>query len=99
MKTKLLSNDDGTEKLLIFWCPGCERVHPFTVVSARRAPWTWNGDHERPTCEPSLLVEPNRPQDRCHLFLRNGVIEFLSDCHHELKGQKVPLVDLTEEMW
>ena len=96
-KTQLLENDDGTHKLLVFWCPGCQREHPFTVASTTRNPWTWNGDRERPTCEPSLLVEPNRPQDRCHLFLRDGVIQFLDDCHHALKGQSVPLPDMPED--
>ena len=27
----------------------------------------------------------------CHSFVRNGQIEFLADCTHELAGQTVPL--------
>ena len=27
----------------------------------------------------------------CHSFVRDGMIEFLSDCTHELAGQTVPL--------
>ena len=30
----------------------------------------------------------------CHSFLRNGKLEFLSDCTHELKGQTVSLPEL-----
>lgn len=29
----------------------------------------------------------------CHLYLREGVIQFLSDCTHELVGKTVPLED------
>lgn len=28
---------------------------------------------------------------RCHSFVKNGMIQFLSDCSHELAGQTVPL--------
>lgn len=30
----------------------------------------------------------------CHLFLNDGVLDFLGDCTHHLAGQKVPLPDL-----
>lgn len=29
----------------------------------------------------------------CHCFVRNGQIQFLSDCTHELRGKTVPLPD------
>jgi hypothetical protein len=32
----------------------------------------------------------------CHSFVRNGHIEFLSDCTHELAGQTVALPELPE---
>ncbi|MCZ4340562.1 hypothetical protein O4H52_03015 [Sphingomonadaceae bacterium G21617-S1] len=31
------------------------------------------------------------PPAVCHSFVRNGQIEFLSDCTHALAGQTVPL--------
>ncbi len=31
---------------------------------------------------------------RCHTFIRNGMVEFLSDCTHEFAGQTLPLPDL-----
>lgn len=34
---------------------------------------------------------PPRVPTRCHLFLRAGRIEFLSDCSHALAGQTVDL--------
>lgn len=45
-----------------FWCPGCDEVHGITY--AGNALWTWNGDFERPTFSPSILVRGNQwPKD------------------------------------
>jgi hypothetical protein len=30
----------------------------------------------------------------CHSFVRDGMIQFLSDCTHELAGKTVPLEDI-----
>lgn len=38
-----------------------------------------------------------RPDEVCHLYVTNGVIEYCGDCTHELAGQKVPMHDLPEE--
>jgi hypothetical protein len=68
-----------------FFCPGCKCGHGF---NAQR--WAFNGDLERPTLNPSLLLFGVR---RCHSFVRDGMIEFLADCDHELAGKTVPLED------
>jgi hypothetical protein len=41
-----------------FWCPGCKCGHAVWVEKANSlgARWTFNGDMERPTFEPSLLI-------------------------------------------
>jgi hypothetical protein len=31
--------------------------------------------------------------ERCHSFVRSGMIEFLTDCTHKLAGQTVPVPD------
>jgi hypothetical protein len=36
-----------------FWCPGCDDVHG---IHTGEEGWTWNGDLERPTFTPSVLV-------------------------------------------
>ena len=71
--------------------------------------WTWNGSLEKPTINPSVLVwlEPRADSDeeekkyiasrRCHSFVRDGRIEFLSDCGHALAGQTVDLPEIKEE--
>ena len=55
-----------------FWCPGCEEAHQFEVPR-----WGFNGDFERPSFSPSLLLR--RPGLHCHLFLREGQLQFLGD--------------------
>jgi Family of unknown function (DUF6527) len=56
----------------------------------------WNGDLESPTVSPSILVKASRGQEICHTYIKNGCIEFLADCTHELKGKTVPMEDATE---
>jgi len=53
-------------------------------------------------CWCTYAVEyPKRPVSfkcrRCHTFIRNGMVEFLSDCSHALAGQTLPVPDLPDE--
>lgn len=86
-----------------FWCPGCKEMH---VVNSG---WQSNGDYDRPTFSPSVIVRYRHPkghtnenpaplgyggpyvEEVCHSFVRDGRIEFLGDCTHELAGKTVPL--------
>jgi len=77
---------------LAFWCPGCHCAHTVRITGTH--PWQWNRDADRPTFDPSIVTwfEQDGVQvGRCHSFVRNGEIEFLNDCDHELRGQRVPL--------
>lgn len=90
---------DG-QTMVHFWCPGCDGAHQ--IVDGT---WTWNGDLERPTFSPSVLVKgfgfarepevdgpPAAPGPTvCHSFVNAGRIQFLADCTHELAGQTVDL--------
>jgi hypothetical protein len=51
--------------------------------------WDFNGNLESPTLSPSILTRYNDLV--CHSFMRDGKMEFLSDCTHELAGQTVPI--------
>lgn len=99
---------------LTFWCPGCDTVH---VINHGGNGWAWNGNAEKPTFSPSVLVtsghyspgergacwctynaeHPDAPApfkcQRCHSFVRDGQIQFLTDSTHHLAGQTVPLAD------
>jgi len=73
-----------------FICPGCGRCH------APDERWTFNGDYEKPTFSPSILVKTGhypKPEDICHSFVTDGMIQFLSDCTHELAGQTIEIPD------
>ncbi len=103
----------------LIFCPACRCGHKFD-----KGRWTFNGDLEKPTFSPSMLVKSvdlpkHNPitddfakgedgeylfgpdgrllgcKDRvCHSFVRDGHIEFLNDCTHELAGQTVDLPNI-----
>ena len=109
--------DPGTGATLgwIVNCPACGNGHLFNTTpgpngaGGSKPCWTFNGNLDRPTFSPSMLVggvrditddeiariqagEHVEPTPRvCHSFVRDGRIEFLSDCTHELAGQSVEL--------
>lgn len=82
---------------LTWHCPGCERGHDVPVEGEHR--WEWNGSLESPTLSPSVLVYAHdaspsfKPQPRCHCFIKDGRIQFLSDCGHGMAGQTVGMED------
>jgi hypothetical protein len=83
---------------LLFRCPGCDMLHAPTVAGVHPQVWSWNGSLERPTLQPSVLVRwqhgEQREERRCHSFVADGRIQFLSDCTHALAGQTVDLPDV-----
>ena len=81
---KLWRADENT---LVFECPGCGYGHPFDTKR-----WQWNGSMDRPTFTPSLLVMD--PAHRCHSWVRDGKIQFLNDCYHQLAGKTVELPEV-----
>ena len=86
------SDQDAKEILLRFRCPGCQCSHYYRIKGVRDQPvWEWNQSLMKPTLHPSLVVGVTTPGKRCHLFLRDGILEFLSDCDHDLRDTKVPL--------
>ncbi len=42
---------------LMFWCPGCDGAHQVRVGEGPGPRWGYNGDAERPTFTPSVLVQ------------------------------------------
>lgn len=75
-----------------FWCPGCKCGHWFQTDGSPS--WQFNGDRfESPTISPSIRVRGGKQGNDhvCHFFVRNGKIQFLRDCTHELKGKTVPM--------
>lgn len=83
------SNPEPGKREFLWFCPGCKCGHAFETPR-----WTWNGSFDKPTFSPSLLYERvirNDKEVRCHTYVRDGMIQFLSDCTHEFAGKTVPL--------
>ena len=76
------------ENGILFECPGCGYAH---LVDER---WDFNKDYKNPTFRPSVLVNKDEPDRRCHSFVTGGEIRFLEDCHHKLAGKTVELPDI-----
>lgn len=107
-----------------FMCPGCHELHQVTILEVGPrghervgACWGFNGDYERPTFSPSVLVRGHAIETDdagrwtgewkrdsagnpvplvCHSFVRDGQIQFLGDCTHELVGQTVDLPQMED---
>lgn len=90
----------------IFWCLGCKEYHQ--INTDEKIKWDFNGDMEKPTFSPSYLtwrdpkpdVDPKYDKDgkyrngfRCHSYITDGKIQYLSDCTHELAGQTVDMIE------
>lgn len=81
-----------------FNCPGCGDPHRLTT-QGNGARWTFNANADSPTFTPSLITryrcgDPEEPDRVCHLFIRDGKIEYLDDCTHGMAGQTVGMVEL-----
>jgi hypothetical protein len=83
-----------------YWCPGCDALHGIAIrpdVQSNGASWTFTGTLDRPTYEPSqLFALKGPPRKVCHTFIRNGLIEFLTDSTHAMAGRTVPLPPLPD---
>jgi len=81
----------GSLTLFLFWCPGCECAH---YLETKPDAWAWNGNMRKPTATPSILLRPQHASNDncCHLFMRDGELQFLSDCTHGLAGKTVGMV-------
>ncbi len=96
---------DGSTRLT-FHCPGCGHSHVYitswrTGASRQEPVWEFNGNLESPTFKPSLLYNGNPDPKfqnpavpRCHLYVTNGQIQYLSDCSHALAGKTIPMEDV-----
>lgn len=76
-------------------CPGCNVMHPIHVGEQHKIRWGFNGDIDSPTFTPSLMVNAGSKR-QCHSFIVGGEIQFLSDCHHDLAGKTVSLIEIED---
>lgn len=78
----------------VYYCPGCECDHAVYTKETdwNKVIWEFDGNLESPTVSPSIHIQMAK-NHCCHLFIRNGKIEFLSDCTHKLAGKTVDMED------
>jgi hypothetical protein len=55
---------------VMFWCPGCKAAHRITYGTGNDYRWGWNGDVNKPTFTPSVLVRTGHyaydtPPEKC----------------------------------
>lgn len=100
MKVQPIGEPYQGRQTYAFLCPGCAQYdEPGSRLRAthtfRDGPdgWTYNGDGDKPTVNPSILLT-SYDGHRCHSFIREGRIEFLSDCTHALAGHTVELPEI-----
>lgn len=84
------------------WCPGCDHATAIPVAGkdgtlpAKGAHWSWDGNMEAPTFDPSILQHQSGSIPQCHSYIKAGRWEFLSDSTHKLAGQTVDMVPLPD---
>jgi len=92
-KIKYLENTHNGERYghpqYLYFCLGCGYSHAF-ALKAEGGHHDFNMDLDNPTVKPSL-VQNFTPGRMCHSYITNGMIQYLHDCWHELKGKTIEL--------
>lgn len=96
--SKILAKSNGN---IFFECPACETPHGINCGDGHGQVWSWDGDANKPTFSPSLLVtftqydkpatSKKKKEHVCHSFVKGGQIQYLNDCTHELAGKTVDI--------
>lgn len=81
-----MSRVEKLDRVYLVYSPADEQHVPFDDR------WRFNGDYDRPTFRPSMLLNSNMPgHKRSHFFVTNGEIQYLPDCDHTMAGQTVEI--------
>lgn len=108
----LKKSEQGHSPDFNFYCLGCDCYHGVWTTSKNisDAIWLFNNNLEKPTLSPSLLnrfVTYKQDQEKniipttiknvvCHVFITDGIIQYLPDCTHHLAGQTIELPNIEE---
>jgi len=94
----------------LFWCPGCNEHHQVWVGQPGRYSWDFDGDMDRPTFSPSLLLTTghhssgHKPGDRCWCDYNREHPDDPSPfrcgrCHSFVRGGRIEfLADCTHDL-
>ena len=93
--------EEGTNKKgLTFYCEGCEMSHSIIYEGTSGPIWKWNNSLDKPTIKPSIKAQwvKTNPKTHlkvrdmiCHSYVKEGMLEYLTDCTHKLAGKTVPM--------
>lgn len=63
--------------VLMFWCPGCDGAHQVQVGDGPGPRWGFDGDYNRPTFTPSVLVRGTQriTEDEHRRIMEGEVVE------------------------
>jgi len=90
---------EGSTEYAVFYLPGLDQIL-WIPVNREKYSWTFDGNKKAPTFSPSLLTTCKRGEKqlefRNHVFIRNGMIEYLADCTHNLAGKTIELPKLRD---
>ena len=83
----------------IMECPGCGNSHGLYVTHPNDIghQWQFDGNTESPTVTPSINSKwtyAGGKKHVCHFYVKQGQIQYLSDCTHELAGKTVAMIDI-----
>ena len=109
-KAKFSYNATYPTAFVAIHCPACGHQHVFPVEKVEGYPvehvWGWNGSMDSPTFTPSLMLRTGKyvpgyetkfeEGTICHSVVTDGKIAFCGDCTHEMAGQTVDLLDVSE---
>jgi hypothetical protein len=101
MKVQIIDISNAFGPDYSFYCPGCKCDHGVWIIPRAGTPcWEFNGNIDKPTFSPSILVRwpEGEKMNICHSFVKDGFIQYLNDCTHELAGQTVEMEDIDAEM-
>lgn len=101
-----IQESDGN-RYVMFHCVACKHAHSVPFGDPAPGIWGFNGDLERPSITPSLKIFtpaiPDTPDYKglpertiCHVVVTDGILNYCTDCPHELKGQSVPMIEWSE---
>jgi len=83
MKRGILRIAEGGR--LLFRCPGCNEAHQVQVGEGPGPRWGFNGDYERPTFSPSILV-------RSHRTAKDSNGRWTGDWERDATGNPIPSI-------
>ena len=96
---RMILIEDNGQKSALLYMPGLP-MHVQINLTGPHPVWGWNGNTQHPTFSPSILTRipwgPERKEIVNHVFIRDGLISYLSDCTHEFAGKGMALPTLEE---